>query len=599
MLQSLRLPLALGLTLMLAACASTNPHSVGSLPDTRHTDLDKTLTAAGKKKGEEAVSLYLAAADLAWQQGDSLKARTLIDSLDLDSARPAQQIFANTLLAEMALARKQPEMALQLVQTPAFERLSELPTSQQARSQEAKARALEATGQLLAAVRERIFMAGLLSGNTANTNLESTWSLVSRLQLPVDSQAQESELNGWLDLSRLVRGNSSLTQKQQGLQDWVSNNPQHPAAQQLPSELEQLLALQPQPLERVALLLPSRDRNQNVVNALRNGFLARYYQSKQAGQAVPELLFYDSSELSNLNQLYQQLQQDRIDLLIGPWEKDRVRLLAEQSSLPVTTLALNYSDLNTKTTSNLYQFGLAAEDEARMVADRAWADGMRSTIVLVQSGDWGRRVQTAFAEHWQQLGGEVKDSIYLGQPVELAQQLGNALRLRDSETRAKQLADTLETRIHSQPARRRDVDFVFLAAPTSLARQVRPTLIFQYAGDLPVYATSAVNPGSHDPSLLHDLDGIRFTETPWLLNTDDPLKQDVIKRWPEAAGLMGRFYAMGADAYQLAAQLQLLQALPNTSTDGLTGQMQLDAQNKVERQTGWAQYVDGQLEILP
>jgi outer membrane PBP1 activator LpoA protein len=62
---------------------------------------------------------------------------------------------------------------------------------------------------------------------------------------------------------------------------------------------------------------------------------------------------------------------------------------------------------------------------------------------------------------------------------------------------------------------------------------------------------------------------------------------------------MGRFYAMGADTYQLATQLQLLQALPNTSTDGLTGRMQLDPQNRVERQTGWAHYVDGTLEVLP
>lgn len=599
MLRPLRLPLALGLSLVLAACATTNTDSIGSLPDTRHTDLDKTLTAAGKKKGEEAISLYLAAADLAWQEGDSLKARTLIDALDLDNARPAQRIFANTLLAELALARKQPGMALQLLQDPVFERLAELPASQQTRSQEAKANALEATGQLLPAVRERIFMAGMLSGQAAKNNLENTWSLVSRLPAPVDTSAHETELNNWLALSTLVRGNSSLSEKQQRLQNWISSNPQHPAARQLPGDLDKLLTLQPQALERIALFLPSHDRNQNVVNALRNGFLARYYQSKAAGQPVPELLFYDSSQLTSLNQLYKQLQQDQADLLVGPWEKNLVHQLAGQTRLPVTTLALNYADHSTQTADNLYQFGLAAEDEARMVAERAWADGMRNAIVLVQSSDWGRRVQAAFAEHWQQLGGELKDSIYLGQPVELAQQLGSALRLRDSEARSKQLAETLETRVYSQPARRRDVDFVFLAAPSSLARQVRPTLIFQYAGDLPVYATSAVNPGSQDPGLLHDLDGIIFTETPWLLNTNDSLKQDIINRWPEAAGLMGRFYAMGADAYQLATQLQLLQALPGTSTDGLTGQMQLDSKNKVERHTGWAQYVDGRLEPLP
>lgn len=599
MFQSLRLPMALGLALVLSACATSTSNNLGSLPDSRHADLDKTLAAAGKRRGAEAINLYLAAADMAWQQGDHLKARTLLDSLDLEDALPAQIMFANTLAAELALDRKQPEMALQLLGAPAFERLAELPAAQQVRSQEARARAFEASGQLLAAVRERIFMAGLLDSNNVGRNLESTWSLVSRLQAPVDLRPGENELRGWLALSGMVRSSGSLDSKQQNLRDWLAVNSLHPAARQLPAELERLLTLQPRPLNRIALLLPSHDRNQNVVNALRNGFLARYYQAREEGQSVPELLFYDSSQLGGLGELYRQLQQEQVDLLVGPWEKRLVSQLAEQPGLPVPTLALNYADNDSQRTESLYQFGLAAEDEARMAANRAWADGMRNALVLVAGGDWGRRVQASFADHWQQLGGEVKETLYLGQPVELAQQLAVALRLRDSEARSKKLADTLETAIYSQPGRRRDVDFVFLAAPSQQARQVRPTLIFQYAGDLPVYATSAINPGTQNAGLLHDLDGISFTEVPWLLDSQDPLKLQVLNRWPEAAGLMGRFYAMGADAYQLAVQLQLLQAVPNTSTDGLTGQMQLNTRNQVERHTGWAKYVDGKLEQLP
>lgn len=599
MFQSLRLPLALGLTLALAACATGTSNTLGSLPDSRNTDLDRTLAAADKKKGADAISLYLVAADLAWQQGDSFKARSLIESLDLEQGSPAQVIFANTLSAELALERKQPEMALQLMQAPAFERLAELPVKQQIRSQQAKARALEATGQLLPAVRERIFTAGLLEGATATNNLESIWSLVSRLQTPLETHHDENELRGWLALAAIVRSSGSLPDKQQKLRDWITTNSEHPAARQLPAELNTLLTLQPRPLQRVALLLPSNDRNQKVVNALRNGFLARYYQAREAGHDVPELVFYDSSQVDSLGELYQQLQQQHVDLLIGPWEKTLVRQLAAQSALPVPTLALNYADSSNSLTQGLYQFGLSAEDEARAAANRAWSDGMRNAMILVPAGDWGRRVQTAFSEQWQQLGGEIKESLYLGQPVELAQQLASALRLRDSEARSKKLANTLDTRVHSQPARRRDVDFVFLAAPSQQARQVRPTLIFQYAGDLPVYATSALNPGNQDAGLLHDLDGISFTEIPWLLDDQDPLKQQVIKHWPDAAGLMGRFYAMGADAYQLAVQLQLLQAVPNTSTDGLTGRMQLDPQNRVKRGTGWARYNNGQLELLP
>lgn len=124
-------------------------------------------------------------------------------------------IFANTLSAELALERKQPEMALQLMQAPAFERLAELPVKQQIRSQQAKARALEATGQLLPAVRERIFTAGLLEGATATNNLESIWSLVSRLQTPLETHHDENELRGWLALAAIVRSSGSLPDKQQ------------------------------------------------------------------------------------------------------------------------------------------------------------------------------------------------------------------------------------------------------------------------------------------------------------------------------------------------------------------------------------------------
>lgn len=52
MFQSLRLPLALGLTLALAACATGTSNTLGSLPDSRNTDLDRTLAAADKKKAQ-------------------------------------------------------------------------------------------------------------------------------------------------------------------------------------------------------------------------------------------------------------------------------------------------------------------------------------------------------------------------------------------------------------------------------------------------------------------------------------------------------------------------------------------------------------------
>lgn len=593
-----RTPLFLGVSLFLAACATTQGDAVGTLPGVRHDDLNKTLQLAEKRKGNQALALYLSAADQAWQQRDAMKARTLLESLDLSEASSAQHMFAATLAAELALERKQPGMALQSMGHPAFERLSELPVQQQIRSHLARARALQATGQLPAAVRERIYLSGLLDPATASTNTERIWQLVNQLPTDQPATAGEQELKAWLQLSHMISGSGQVARKQQQLQQWLTQNPGHPAARNLPADLQRLLAIDAQPLQRIALLLPSADRNQNVVDAIRNGFLTAYLKAAEQDPSLPELVFVDTAEAANLTALYQRLQQQGIDLIVGPWEKTLINQLAEASSLPIPTLALNYAD-GGLANANLFQYGLSAEDEARQAAERAWQDGLRSAAILVQEGEWGRRVEQAFASHWQQLGGRLIDSIRLGQPVELADQVASLMRLRDSEVRSKQLESVLETRIHTEPARRRDLDFVFLAAPPQQARQVKPTLTFQYAADVPVYATSAINPGQTGRATLYDLAGIRFTEIPWITREADALQTAINDQWPDSGSAMGRFYAMGADAWQLASQLQLLQALPDTRTPGYTGQLQLNDQNRVERRVDWARFHEGQLNQLP
>lgn len=599
MLNRASLPLVLLCSALLAACASQPTDHVGSLPEQKHSDIDKTLALAERKKGPEALNLQLRAAELAQQQGDLLLARTLLDAVDLSSAMPAQIIFANTLAAELALARQQPEQALQLLADKAFERISELPVAQQARSHLARAAALEDTGKLLAAARVRIFTAPYLSGETALDNHEHIWSLVSNLPSGQYQTHNEPDLTGWLELARITKSTGSLEQKQAEIRQWTLLNPQHPASLTLPKTLQALQQLEVHPIQRIALLLPSNDPNQNVVNALRNGFLSAYYHAQKSGQQVPELLFFDSSSPNSLSQFYQQLQQQQVDLLVGPWEKDLVTRLAEQPGLPVTTLALNYADSREPSANRqLFQFGLAAEDEARMVAERAWSDGKRNAIVLVQPGDWGRRIQNAFGQHWQQLGGHIAAAQAIGQPTELAQQLGGLLKLRDSEARHRKLQNLLGTSLHFQPSRRSDVDFIFLAAAPQQAQQIQPTLRFQYAGDLPIYATSAVNPSSQSGSRGRDLEGILLTEIPWLLEQQNSLRDEIGLLWPEANGIMGRFYAMGADAYQLALQLQQLKALPNNKTEGFTGSLQLNAQQHIERTPYWAKIVDGKAVLV-
>lgn len=592
----LRVLSTLCLSILLVACSSSPTNTLGQLPPTKYNDLDKLLEQAGKKSDSQAVALYLAAADLAWQQKHLLRARTILDNIDMSQASPAQFIFAKTLEAELALARQQPKSALKALKHPSFERLSEMPLNQQIRSQLARAQALQDSGKPLAAARERIYIAPLLADQNAFDNHQSIWALLSELPRTQLEQSGDADLTGWLELVRITKTSNSLKQQQADIQQWISNNPQHPAAQQLPVALQQLQELQAQSIKTLALLLPSADANQNVVDALRNGFFAAHYIAQANGQSVPSIRLYDSSHIVSMDAFYAQATQDGVELVIGPWEKPLVRQLASRPQLPITTLALNYADNHQNGPAQLFQYGLAAEDEARLAANRAWADGMRRAAALVPQNEWGARVLAAFSAHWQALGGEIIASQQIDRPTELAGQIADLFQLRASEQRAKQLENTLGTKVAAQPARRQDIDFIFLAVSPQQARQIKPTLAFQYAGDVPIYATSAVNPGTGE--VYPELNGLQFTEIPWFLESNHPVRQHITYQWPQALGSLGRFYAMGADAYQLASQLQQLRALPNNSAAGLTGNLQLNQQQRIERLLDWAQFNDGQIQPL-
>ncbi|MDO6806074.1 penicillin-binding protein activator, partial [Wenyingzhuangia sp. 1_MG-2023] len=78
--------------------------------------------------------------------------------------------------------------------------------------------------------------------------------------------------------------------------------------------------------------------------------------------------------------------------VVGPVSKQEVVALEQRQDLAIPTLALNYGDPaadNEATTSaNLYQFGLAPEDDAIQAANQAWADGHRRALVMIPEGSW-------------------------------------------------------------------------------------------------------------------------------------------------------------------------------------------------------------------
>ena len=579
MIACLRLFTALCLAALLAACASSPSSSLGELPRTPDASLEQLLQQASQTQNpEKAALLRLSAADLAMRQKNDQRAAQILAQVPLDQLKPAQQVFASTLAAELAMNRNDPKAALAALNHPSVSRIGELPNDLQVRTHTVHARALEADGQILAAARERAAMSPILTGDAANSNNEAIWTLVAAL--PVDQlRAQSNDvMGGWMSLALAVKSAGTLQDQQNAIDQWRAQNPNHPASIQLPAPLIKLKELASQPLTKIAVLLPQDGQLAAVGKALRDGFMAAHYQAQLAGANPPSIQFYDSSRLTSLDDFYRTAQADGVQLVVGPLEKSLVKQLNARPQLPITTLALNYSD-GAQGPAQLFQFGLAAEDEAREVARRARADGLTRAGAMVPKGEWGERVLNAFRQEWVAHGGSIVGIEYIDKPVALAQQVGDLVQLRKSAGEPMQ--------------------FLFLAATPQQAQQIKPTLNYQYAGDLPVYATSHVFSASGNQDQYKDMNGVRFCETPWLLEPGNPLRQQVAAQWPQAGSSLGRLYAMGVDAYTLTSRLGQLKALPDSRIDGLSGSLSMSPSQHVERQLPWAEFVNGQVQRLP
>ncbi|TWI58464.1 hypothetical protein IQ22_00169 [Pseudomonas duriflava] len=575
----LRTLLSVPLISLLAACANAPSNTLGELPRTPQASIQQLLEKAGNSTSEEANMLRLSAADLAYKQHNLTQAKQILASLQLQQLKPVPQVYAGTLSAEIALTENQPKQALQALQQPGFERIAELPVEQQIRTSLVKARALEADQQQLPAAKERIYIAPMLKDpQQIADNHEAIWGLVAALPAEqLQAIPGNTELNGWLALVSLTRTNASLDQQIAAIDAWRAQNPNHPAALQLPKALAALRTTEQQPLNRIALLLPQQGQLANVSKALQDGFMASLYESQQEGTSPPAVIFYDSTQMRSLDDFYQRAKSDGIQLVIGPLEKSLVKQLNDREQLPITTLALNYSDTQDEGPAQLYQFGLAAEDEAREAALRAKKDGKHTAVALVPRGDWGDRVLAAFSREWQAQGGALLGAERIDQPVEIARQISRLLQNRQNG---------------------QSIDLIFLAATPQQARQINPTLAYQYAGNIPVYATSHLYTGTSNPAQDQDLNGIQFCETPWLLEPNNPIRRKVVAQWPQAASSFGRLYAMGADAYMLSSRLPQLKALPNTELEGLSGELSLSSTQRVTRKLPWAQFINGQVQPL-
>ncbi|WP_210396731.1 penicillin-binding protein activator [Motiliproteus sediminis] len=509
----------------------------------------------------------------------------------------AQQQLLWLLQGELSSANQQPAAALdwlERIQSPEL-----LTSTDQARLAELRAAGLNQLGDIKASTLALIQQSKQVSDDQQQALSDHIWQQLLRLDdSTIDEllgQQNDYLTQGWLELSELMRRpDADILETSEQLNEWHSLWSLHPAASHLPQPLAPLRELQAEPPRHIGVLLPQSGKLAEPARALIEGFMAAHYRARQRGRSAPLISFFDSEQIDNLGTFYLQAELRGIDLIVGPLDKDQLNQLADKPLLGITTLGMNYVDHNS-IAADLYQFGLRGEDEARQAARQAWQDGHRIALTLTPTTNWGDRILRTFRNEWQSLGGIVADSERFTGDSDYSTRISRLLAVDQSELRADQLRQLLGEKIEFDTRRRQDVDFLFLAALNKDARQIKPTLAFHFAGDLPVYATSHVYSGQPNPERDRDLDGVLFSDIPWVLDDDLPLRADIERQRKDSSSRFGRLYALGADAYRLAPYLTQLQSLPGTHLSGLSGDLQVDANGEVLRSLEWATFRNGRV----
>ena len=592
-----RLPVAAAILAAILSGCSSAPKQLADLPRTPQASVEELLKDAERYSGAEANLLRLQAARAASIQNDAQRVLNILQRIPQSELPTDQQLLFSTLQAESLIAVDQPEGALRALRHPSMLQIESLPMSEQVRIQLLRAQALVATGDPIAAARERVFIDGMLPAEEQQANHEAIWTSLNQASTPALEAAASTatgELAGWVSLALIARQHGNLDIQVRELAKWQEQFTGHPAADPLPAAMAQLLELHASRPRHVALLLPFQGPLAGPAQALRDGFLASQYQAYSQGIEQPRVSLYDSTAYDDLAQFYGEAQADGVDWVIGPLEREQVSRLAQMPNIPLPTLALNYTDQPTQSDQTLFQFGLAPEDEARSAAQRAWNDGHRSMGALVAQTDWAERAYQAFRQAWEEQGGVFIGRETIDQPATMASQIGDLLQIRQSEQRNDRIKSVVEDAV-VQPTPRQDLDALFLSATPQQARQIKPTLAFQYAAELPVYATSHVYQLGGDPAQNADLEGIMVAEVPWLLTRDDQLYSAVSQNWPQATGVLGRLYAMGVDAQRIFSRLPQMRQYDETRLDGATGELKLSEDGRVMRAAEWGIIQDGQI----
>ena len=583
--------------LFISITCSSPPPVVNAPPQIESTteSIDELLRQANIASGSDSASLRLNAVEELINSGYLDRAELEIESIqNPNRLRATLQVQLALIRAQIAIKQNQFDSALRWLSGNLAESANG-DTSAGRRLILLRGQLYQSINRNEDAIIDFISITESWPTNAETSLFEDIWlALTSLRDEELDQLAEEAdsyEMRGWIELARIYQVDQfSIRSQLDAIVQWRRIWASHSAAARLPAPLIELQVTWENRPKHIALILPLQEA---AGNAIQEGFLSAYYQSLSVSRDVPQISVFDSTGLTDIHDTFDQAVASGADLIIGPLNKKLVNQISERIEIPVPTLALNYTDED-RLTENLFQFGLAPEDEISQVINLAWEAGYRNAAVIMPDNLDYQRLETFFSETWTNQGGQVVSSARFIGDSGYAEVIKRLMAIDSSEARAEKLLDLLpRLNMEFTPRRRSDIDFIFLVANPRQGRQLKPTLAFYFAGDIPVFSMPSVYDGQENQTGNRDLDGIIFTDAPWVLNPTHQLRDEVNTNLRQAQGPLQRLRAMGIDSFRLYPRLKQFSNNSMSSLRGTTGVLTMSENRRIHRSLTTARFEDG------
>lgn len=542
--------------------------------------------------------------DVLLKAGQVPKAREKVGPIDVTGLDRSFLARKRIIEARVAAADGAHERAMRLLD--AASAIRKLSPELFAEIYAVRARSEAALDNPIGAIRNLIAREKYLVGEDALAdNQLQLWKIL-------DSQTHarlKSELNitrepliaGWIELALAVRESGGhATRLANAVTRWRNTHPKHPAGEALLTSITSRRRELIGRFDRVAVLLPLTSDYRVAAEAVRDGFIAMH--TSDPNPEKPRVTIYDiGADPEQAAYYYDQATQQGAQFIIGPLGRNAAENVTRNASLTVPTLLLSHIDERAEA-GHIFQFGLPPEQEARQAAERAYLDGHRQAAVLYPHSAWGERLMNAFVSQWQRLGGLVLSSEpYFEQDHDFSDTIKRLLNILQSEQRRTSLAYQIRRKLEFEPRPRQDIDFIFLAADAKRGRLIKPQLNFYHASRIPVYATSHIFTGRKDPVHDTDLDGVQFSDMPWMLVNGERIQRlrEVLQlSWPHAYSELDRLFALGVDSYAILPHLNHISQEHAARFTGVTSGLSLDRDGRLHRQLIWARFHRGVPQLI-